>query len=447
MTCPDDVELFILATHSCLRLRVPENRTRPTGRTVDLLVIRVVPPGRTSPDPMLNLGGDVGDVFGVAGFTALAERVHRVAYLLEPRGSGHSTPSMACPEADQVRATMVDESAALAIAAQRCLIRLRAAGDDPGWFGPKDVAADADAVRRALGVSRWNVITYGSASMYAAELARTYPTTIRSLVVDSPAPLASQYAGANATWVAWTNVAKACLSTSACAQAFPDVQDLWRRAAVRVALHAVTLPGAPAGSGLLDAEVLARLVRAMLAGDGPQAAAEVPAMLSGLGSGRLPGQASARLAADRGACLGYRPECTHPSNLAAYLTALCPLLTTASGAEGPDLPGVEALDPARMFAGACTGWPAGPTPGSGLPTALPTLVLYGDADPFVDTTGLGGWAHRPYAYLVDVPGQTHNAMGFNDCPIALRNAWVDEPTNPPPTDCLASVPAIPFSTP
>jgi pimeloyl-ACP methyl ester carboxylesterase len=446
VTCPNHIELFILADHTCMRLRVPENRKQPAGRSVDLLVVRVIPPGRTSPDPMLNLGNDAGDTFSIGGFTALAERVHRVAYLLEARGTSDSTPSMACPEADQVRATTVDEAAALATAAHACLTRLRAAGDDPAWFGPADVAADADALRRALGITRWNLITYGSASVYAAELARTYPATVRSIVVDSPAPITSPYAGAGAAWTAWTHVATACRSTPACARAFPDVQNLWRRAALSVAAHPISVPGGPAGSGPLGAEGLARLVRAMLTGDGPAATAAVPAMLASLVNGRLPIEASTRLAADHDACLGYHPLCTEPSSLAVYLTALCPLLTNTSARGAPDLPGIEALDSDGMFAGACTGWPAAPPDSAELPDELPTLVLYGEADPFTDSAALDSWTHRPNAYLVDVPGQTHNAIGFNDCPIALRNAWVDQPTSPPPSDCLSAMPALPFVT-
>ena len=439
--CPDDVELVILAPHSCMRLRVPEDRRHAAGRSVDLFVVRFVPPGLASPDPMLVLGNEVGDTLGYGSLSAVAERVHRVAYLLDTRGTGHSGPSMACPEANQVRATTTGEAAALGVAAHLCLARLRAAGDDPAWFGPKDVAADADALRRAVGVPRWNVITYGSSSVYAAELVQTHPATVRSLVVDSPAPFASQYAGTGATWAAWTSVATACRAQAACAHAFPDVKDLWREVAQRLALHPV-----PTGAGLLDPDALARLVRAMLAGDGPQATAQVPATLAGLLRGQLSDEATARLTSDHGACLGYRPVCTQANSLAVYLTAFCPLLTATNGAAGPVFPGAEALDPANMFSPACTGWAAAPAATGQLPSALPTLVFYGAADPFIDSAALDSWAHRPYAYPVDVPGQTHNAIGFNDCPIAIRNAWVDQPTSPPPNDCLASMPQLPFTT-
>jgi len=445
--CPEDVQIDLVVAHTCLRLRVPEDHRNLSGRSVDLFVVRIVPPGSAAKDPIVDLGGDVGDSLDFGGLGALAGRVHRVAYLVEDRGTGHSIPSMACPEAKSVNATTVDEAAALGIAAHECLARLRQAGNDPAWFGPADVAADADSLRRAIGAPVWNVITYGSSSVFAAQLARRYPTTVRSLVVDSPAPLASQYAGGAATWRAWINIVAGCHATAACVGAYPGISDdLWSRTALQLAAHPVQVPGLPAGSGTLGANTLSRVVRAMLAGPGPDQPALIPSTLTNLLNGLLPNDLNEELSTDSVGCMGYRPACGDSNALASYLTTMCPLLTTTSTAAGPPLPGAQALDPARTFAEACTGWPvAAPVPAT-LPQMLPTLVVYGTLDPFVDQATLDGWTHRPYAYLVAVPGESHNAMGFDDCPITIRNAWVNQPTSPPATDCLATMPAYQFGT-
>jgi hypothetical protein len=46
-----------------------------------------------------------------------------------------------------------------------------------------------------------------------------------------------------------------------------------------------------------------------------------------------------------------------------------------------------------------------------------------------------------------VPAQTHNVIGFADCAITIRNAWVDQPDAPPAdTSCLATL-TISFSEP
>ena len=445
--CPEDVQIDLVVAHTCLRLRVPEDRRQLSGRSIDLLVVRIVPPGPVSRDPIVDMGGDVGDSFDFGGLGALAGRVHRVAYLLEERGTGHSSPSMACPEAKSVNAATVDEAAALGVAAHECLARLRQAGNDPAWFGPADVAADADSLRRAIGASVWNVITYGSSSVFAAELARTYPGTVRSVVVDSPAPLASQYASGAATWQAWTSVVAGCRATAACVRAYPNISDdLWARTARALAAHPIQVPGLPAGSGPLGADALGRVVRAMLSGPGPDQPALIPSTLNNLVNGLLSSDLNNQLSTDSGGCMGYRPVCGDSNALASDLTTMCPLLTTTSTVAGPALPGAQALDPARTFAAACNGWPvAAPAPAS-LPQMLPTLVFYGKLDPFVDQATLDGWTHRPHAYLVAVPGQTHNAIGFDDCPIMIRNAWVDQPTSPPLTDCLMTLPVYQFGT-
>ena len=69
----------------------------------------------------------------------------------------------------------------------------------------------------------------------------------------------------------------------------------------------------------------------------------------------------------------------------------------------------------------------------------------------VYTGQLDSWSARPNveaalpglsgASYFEVPGQTHNVMGFTDCSIAMRNAWLDDPAKPPPdTSSLARLP-------
>ena len=52
----------------------------------------------------------------------------------------------------------------------------------------------------------------------------------------------------------------------------------------------------------------------------------------------------------------------------------------------------------------------------------------------------------PMSFLLEVPGQTHNVMGYDECPIQIRNAWVLHPESPPAdTSCLSTMHAT-FST-
>lgn len=421
IACPSDVELQLVLTHACFTLAAPVDQRHSSGPEVSLFVLRLTPPGATSPDPMLVLGTDAGDVPGYGGMAALPERVHRVTYIVDPRGVGHSTPVQTCPEAAKVTALTTDEGAAFAAAARRCLTRLRAAGEDPALFSPDAVAADAVTVRHALGVSIWNVLTFGSASLAAAALLRRDAGAVRSLVEDSP-PSATPATAARETVAAYSRLAAECLADARCHHAFPRVADLLRQASVRLTPQATTVHGRR-----LDQAVLLKLVRTMLAGDGPAGPAAVPAALSTLIRGHAPLVLSGALSQDTAACVGYRPECRRNVSLATFLTATCPTLKTEP-----------------VYAAACSGWPQAPSP-TGASSQVPTLVLFGALDPYVDAHALLSTAGRT-TFVVQVPHQTHNALGFDDCPIAIRNAWVDQPKTAPRTECLANMRPVPFVT-
>ena len=47
------------------------------------------------------------------------------------------------------------------------------------------------------------------------------------------------------------------------------------------------------------------------------------------------------------------------------------------------------------------------------------------------------------AFVLEIPNQSYNALGFTECRLAIRNAWVDAPTSPAAdTSCLGQIPAI-----
>jgi hypothetical protein len=348
--------------------------------------------------------------------------VHRVAYIVDPRGVGHSTPLQTCPEATQVTALTTDEGSALAGASQRCLERLRAAGEDPALFGPEAVAADAVDLRHALGLTHWNVMTFGSASVDADALLRRDAGAVRSLIEDSPTPVTTVTA-AEQIDAAYARLTAECRASARCRHEFPHLATLWRQESARLARQPLAVPG-----GTIDEVSLAKVVRTMLAGNGPAGPAALPAALTTLIHHRTaPASVSGVLSHDSAACVGFRPECHRDVSLAAFLTALCP--------------GLRA-DP--VYAKACSGWPSATS--TRTTARVPTLILFGALDPYVDAPALLGRA-TPTTFVVQVPHQTHNALGFDDCPIAIRNAWVDQPDTAPPAGCLADMQPLPFATP
>src|SRR5207244_8820016 len=100
--CPPDVEIQLLVPHSCGYLTVLEHRSRSDGPTLRLFVVRMPPDERPRPDPVLIVGNDIGALPDYGRYQAEAERLHRVGYVLEQRGTGHSRPGLSCPEVDRV---------------------------------------------------------------------------------------------------------------------------------------------------------------------------------------------------------------------------------------------------------------------------------------------------------------------------------------------------------
>ena len=121
------------------------------------------------------------------------QRTHQVEYLIDPRGIGHSEPSLDCPEV--VAAGPALAGLRLRDAARRtttlaavkaCHDRLVGQRIDLDAYGLAANAEDLEDLRTTLGIVSWNLITNGSASRLAFEVARRYPIGIRSLFINSP---------------------------------------------------------------------------------------------------------------------------------------------------------------------------------------------------------------------------------------------------------------------
>jgi hypothetical protein len=448
--CPDDIESDLVIPHACFLLRVPADWRHPGKRQVNVFVGRLSPPGKASADPVLVLGNNVGDTSHYAGFAAGPGRTHRVFYVLEPRGTGHSTPSLACPETHRLSTTTPDLVPQLRRAVRSCRNRLLREGVNPRLQDLGAVAADANALRQALHLSEWNLLAIGSASHYAVAIARSYPASTRAMILDSPDTL--QAVGAPeagiALTAAWQNLVDDCKTQPTCQHSYPTLATLWGRTAARLASHPIVVTDG-GSQRVLDDEGLARLVRSYLAGPGPGAPGELPGVLRTLLHGQLPPAAQERLTDDHDVCCGYRTECgDHASALGAYLTVMC--RTTATRADSrpsPTLPpGMAALDKDNPYRSACAEWGEQPAePANTAPAGIPSLALTGALDPFAAGGIDAGQAIGKGHFLVEFPGQTHNALGFDDCPIDVRNAWLDDPKNPPSTACVRQLPPLPFT--
>jgi UDP-N-acetylmuramate dehydrogenase len=119
-----------------------------------VFITKLEPPGgNPDPDPVAILDDDIGSWPEYGG---LSPRSNREVYIIDGRGSGHSEPSLACPEVDEIRATTLvtatdDEQtrATFLDAVAACHERLTAGGIDLSAYHLSAMAADAEDLRAA----------------------------------------------------------------------------------------------------------------------------------------------------------------------------------------------------------------------------------------------------------------------------------------------------------
>ncbi len=467
--CPADVAAVVVGEVSCGFLTVPEDRAA-AGNDVRLFVARIEPPEVLHDDPMFVAGTDLASLPNYGGIAPLAQRVGREVILMDTRGVGHSEPSLACPEVDEIRSTTLatptdDEQTRTTFlgAVAACHERLSTDGVDLSAYHLSAMAADAEDLRTALGIEEWNVVSYGTASRIALEMVRQSPDHVRSVLLDSPeVPGADpRLLAVESTRDSLTAVLAACAADPSCDDAFPDAEMLLDRALTTLADDPITVKMTAAGQDpvdvLVDDALLLRLLRGMLSDGGSSGsfmrAASVPAILEGATSGRLDQLADTLTTVVAGSptyCLGYLPKCL-PQHLASVGTAWSVLCrdvaprhdaaeaTSAAGTEGTALAAAYGDSP---YLDVCDAWPVAVDDEADVDTPvqsdIPVLALVGAFTPYSpEAVVREGLAELTGLTLVVDPTGGHNVVG-SDCLVSIRGAWLDDlDLSAEETDCLA----------
>lgn len=467
--CPADVASVVVGEVVCGFLTVPEDRSAP-GNDVRLFVARIEPPEVLHEDPMFVAGTDLANLPNYGGVAPLAQRVGREVILLDTRGSGHSEPSLACPEVDAVRTTTLttateDEQtrATFLDAVAACHERLTAGGVDLSAYHLSAMAADAEDLRTALGIEEWNVVTYGTASRIALEMVRQSPDHVRSVLLDSPEVPGTdpRLLAVDSTRASLAAVLAACAADPGCDDAFPDADTLLARALTALADDPVTVEMTAAGQEsvdvLVDDAMLLRLLRGMLSDGGSSGsfmrAAAVPAVLDGAASGRLDQLADTLTTVVAGSptyCLGYLPKCL-PQHLASMGTAWSVLChdvaprhdeAEAARAAGTEETALAAAYGNSPYLDVCDAWPVTGDDEAAVDdpveSEVPALAMVGAFTPYSpETVVREGLAGLPGLTLVVDPAGGHNVMG-SDCLVSIRAAWLDDlDLTASEQDCLA----------
>jgi pimeloyl-ACP methyl ester carboxylesterase len=226
----------------CGTLTVPENRSDPQSRVIELAVMVIHSRSQTpEPDPIIYLaGGPGGSTTPDAGrlfewwFKPFAET--RDVIFFDQRGTGQSLPELNCDEMYdaliQRLSTLLppaEESALMVDTIRRCHTRLTGSGIDTNAYHSAASAADLDDLRRALGYETWNLLGVSYGTRLALTVLRDYPEGTRSVILDSVYPPQS-----NLFTELLPNSQRAmqvlfngCAADMPCAENYPDLETVF----------------------------------------------------------------------------------------------------------------------------------------------------------------------------------------------------------------------------
>jgi pimeloyl-ACP methyl ester carboxylesterase len=471
--CPDDVATVILTFVSCGYLTVLEDRADPDGATIRLFVTKIEPPeGPVEPDPMFTIGYDLASIPSYASIGPLAQRMNRVTYLMDQRGAGHSKPLLDCPEVREVSERVLsagssDPSARadLLDAVEDCRRRLDEEGVDLSAYTLGQSAADIEDLRRALGIERWNIVSWGSESRVIFELLRRFPEGVRSVIFHGPQlpqldPVTEAPGEARD---AIAEVAAVCAEDERCDRYYPDLGDAFADAVERLERDPIEVDvedstaAVQAGhpiSVVVDGSAFLRMIRNLISDADLDLVPELPGTIYAALDGDVSKVARA-LSEDLDTCAGYLPNCTlgYSFSHGAFYSALCrdmvPFVDRRAirDATAGDPAWDEAYG-ANLLVDVCDVWglePGDPVVHEPVTTDVPILIFRGQFDAYSDRdlidrslrTLSGG-------QVVHVAYEGHDIKRDIECYRNVRRAWLDEPTSDVDPGCLRRVPPPEF---
>lgn len=233
----------------CATLRVPEDAAAPRGRQVDLFVAKVPAiSGRKSPDPLVLIAGGPGmgssDMYpGVAQAFGRIRR-DRDLIIIDQRGTGRSNP-LNCESSDELDGDL----ASFVADSRRCLAALRTRAD-LAQYTTSVAVADLEALRRALGVTQWNLYGVSYGTRVAQHYLRRFPAQTRSVILDGVVPpgLALGPDIALDAEAALERILARCRRDEACFTRFGDSRERFESLQDRLATPvSVTLPDPKSG--------------------------------------------------------------------------------------------------------------------------------------------------------------------------------------------------------
>jgi pimeloyl-ACP methyl ester carboxylesterase len=437
----------------CGWITVPREHGKPGTRTLRLWAARIKATGTAKADSLLFINGGPGVETVGRLLPALptsenlrALRADRDILLFDQRGSGRSEEAL-CPglgkqlaavsdlglsprdEDDRGRALFVD-----------CRAALDKAGMDLGAYTTGATVADMEVVRKAFGVTQWNLVSVSYGTLVALHAMRTHPDGIRTSILNSPYPPNSitWAEQASTTAGAYQAIGRACAAQAACAARFGDVVAKLEETLAR--LDRTPLPdgdrkitGRLFASALWPVAVQSPMVKYVpLAIDRAHAgdAEAIKGLVRTFTGGNAFGDRSTAQAYAIGCHEGGRTR-----DATARARVLYPALVSATPDDGWD----------RLCAAFRPGY-ADPAFFAPVASAIPTLMYAGSLDPATPVAD----AYQALRFLdnatvVEVDGAAHAPMGLDACTRGIAHAFLADPARAPDLACLATRAPLEFA--
>ncbi|HEX7325773.1 MAG TPA: alpha/beta fold hydrolase [Rhodanobacteraceae bacterium] len=213
----------------CAHYPVPENHTDPHSRAI-ALKLAIIQSASQVPDKdlVVYLAGGPGQS-SIQSYPELAPGFapllkNHDLLLLDQRGTGGSNP-LRCPAVEK----QMDALPASATTAQRAQLVGACAKEvektaSPQYYTTLQSVADLEAVRKALGSPKLDLVGVSYGTRLAQKYAQAYPAAVRSIVLDGVVPnqLVLGETFASSLQHALKLQAAACSATPACKKAYGD---------------------------------------------------------------------------------------------------------------------------------------------------------------------------------------------------------------------------------
>jgi pimeloyl-ACP methyl ester carboxylesterase len=438
----------------CGYLIVPENRARPGGRTIRL-VVGILRAREASGHPPLVWFGSTGSALRNSLGRLIEERVHpdrilpltrnRDFVVFDLRGTGLSEPAL-CPDFGSALHSVTADAASPAARqrrrseVQRCVNALRAQRIDRAAYSAVESAADLADLRRALGYTTWDVYGASYGARVTLEALRRNPQGIRSAVLEDPVPPGPVLAE-RPIWAeqAFERVLAACRSDPACHSAFPTSEEdffaLYKELE-RTPQSAASGRG-PTGETLVgDGEALVALIERAL--HSPRSVAEIPMLVHELRRGDRQ-RALREIVGGSGA---------RETRVAWYLTNCRDQYGPAFEAQAESVMAMVAPPFRFRMLEDCDLWQdrlAASSEFAPVHSDIPTLILVGELSIEPPAFGRRIAATLSRALVYEFPGRPHGERP-GGCPAAILSQFLDDPTRAPDASCIARMPPISFVT-